>query len=235
MSILNSVNRTLVVATILGTVSCSEPTPRSPLAPGAVETAAAAGSPNADPASVTPAALGMSPERADVMNQGGAGIYAAAGALVVRQPKGLRLSMTMPTPEPGSYVYPPNPPGIVPGHPEVFTLWAFIFNYPALCDGPCDGNDIGANAAAKGSVYNVGGHVASGESLTIAGRIGIGEPAVAPAGITPTPLVNPSGAEIHLAITSHGMLDPARLPTEFHVPTGSPACGCWWVAIVPAP
>lgn len=38
----------------------------------------------------------------------------------------------MPTPQPGTYVYPPNPPGIVPGHPEVFTHWPFAFN---LIDG----------------------------------------------------------------------------------------------------
>lgn len=170
-------------------------------------------------------------ERADVMNQGGVGVYAANGAHVVREPNGVRVSMTVPTPEPGTYIYPPNPPGIVPGHPEVFTLWAFIFNFPDLCVGPCDGNDLGDGAAAKGSVYNAGGHVASGNSLTVAGRIGVGQPAGAPPGIVPTPLVNPSGAEIHLALTSHGALDPSTLPGEFHSPTGSPVCGCWWVAI----
>lgn len=164
------------------------------------------------------------------MNQGGSGVYAADGATLLRQPNGLRMSMTVPTPQPGTYIY---PPGIVPGHPEVFTLWAFIFNFPELCDGPCDGNDLGDGAAAKGSVYNVGGHVASGNSLTITGRTGVGEPALAPPGIVPTPLVNPAGAEIHLALTSHGELDPTTLPGEFRTPTGSPACGCWWVAIFP--
>lgn len=53
-----------------------------------------------------------------------------------RVAQGLRMSVTMPTPEPGTYIYPPNPPGIVAGHPEVFTLWAFIFNFPELCVGP---------------------------------------------------------------------------------------------------
>lgn len=168
------------------------------------------------------------PERADVMNQNGIGVYAADGAMLVRQPRGLRISMSVPTPQPGTYVY---PAGIEAGHPEVFTLWAFIFNFPHLCEGPCDGNDLGADAAAKGSVYNVGGHVASGKSLTIADRVGVGEPALAPPGVTPTPLVNPGGAEIHVALTSHGALDPSTLPTEFRIPTGSPVCGCWWVAV----
>ena len=173
-----------------------------------------------------------SPERADVMNQGGAGVYAADGATVVRQTNGLRMSIKMPTPEPDTYVY---PAGTEAGHPEVFTLWAFIFNFPELCDGPCDGNDLGADAAAKGSVYNVGGHVASGNWLTISGRVGVGEPALAPPGVTPTPLVNPAGAVIHLAVTSHGALDPSTLPTEFRIPTGSPACACWWLAVFEAP
>ena len=35
----------------------------------------------------------------------------------------------------------------------------------------------------------------------------------------------------HLAVTSHGRLDPATLPGEFRRPTVSGACGCWWVAI----
>lgn len=194
-----------------------------------------------EPAIVEPApADGVEPvfsahgggEYADVMNQGGIGVYAEDGARIVRQPNGLRASVSMPTPQPNTYVYPPNPPGIVAGHPEVFTLWLFAFNHPELCtDGVCNGDDIGAGAAAKGSVYNVGGHVASGQSLTIAGRIGVGEPALAPPGVVPTPLTNPAGAQVHLAVTSHGKLDPSTLPDEFRSPTGSPACGCWWVAI----
>jgi hypothetical protein len=171
-------------------------------------------------------------EYADVMVQGGMAVYAKNGAHIVRQPKGLRASVTMPTPEPGTYVYPPNPPGIVPGHPEVFTLWIFAFNHPELCtDGVCDGDDLGAGADAKGSVYNGGGHVVSGKKMTISGRVAVGQDALAPAGVEPTPLTNPAGAEIHLAVTSHGGLDPSKLPNEFRSATGSGACGCWWVAL----
>lgn len=168
------------------------------------------------------------PERADVMVQGGGGVYAPDGAMVVRQTNGLRISMTVPTPEAGSYTYAPGFEEV--GPPEVFTLWAFVFNFPDLCDGPCNGNDVGEEAAAKGSVYSIGGHVAAGNSLTISGRVGVGEPARAPPGRTPTPLVNPVGAEIHVALAPHGALDPATLPVEFRRPAGSPACGCWWVA-----
>ena len=169
---------------------------------------------------------------ADVMNQNGVGVYAPNGAHIVRQPNGIRASIKMPTPEPGQYVYPPNPPGIVPGHPEVFTLWMFAFNHPELCsDGICDGNDLGEGAPAKGSVYNVAGHVASGRFMNLSGQIGIGQAALAPPGVVPTPLTNSEGAEIHLAVTTHGALDPSTLPGEFRTPTGSPACGCWWVAV----
>jgi hypothetical protein len=176
--------------------------------------------------------VGAGGEYADVMNQGGMGVYSEDGARVVRQPNGLRASMKMPTPEPGSYVYPDSPPGIVPGHPEIFTLWIFAFNHPELCtDGVCNGDDIGDDAPAKGAVYNGGGHVASGASLNIAGRVAVGQPAVAPPGVEPTPLSNPAGAEIHLAITSHGALNPETLPGELRTPTGSGACGCWWVAV----
>jgi len=164
-------------------------------------------------------------EYADVLNQGGAGVYAPGGAMVVRQPHGLRMSVTMPTPAPGSYVYAPERTDV--GHPEVFTLWAFIFNYPDLCTPPsCGADDLGVGTAAKGGVYNAGGHPASGGELTITGRIGVGE--------TPfnhAPLESPSTAEIHLAVAPHGALDPSRLPEDLRLPTGSPTCDCWWVAI----
>jgi hypothetical protein len=47
----------------------------------------------------------------------------------------------------------------------------------------------------------------------------------------PHPLSNRAGAEVHVAVTSHGALDPVTLPGEFRRPTGSPGCGCWWLAV----
>jgi hypothetical protein len=167
-------------------------------------------------------------ESADVYGQDGS-VYAAGGARLVRQADGISASVTMPTPAPGSYVY---PAGTESGHPEVFTLWAFVFNHPEHCTGGpggCGPDDL-ANPAVEFGVYNVAGHVASGASMTLSGRVGVGEPAGAPPGITPHNLSNPAGAAVHLAVTSHGGLDPATLPGEFHRPTGSPSCGCWWTA-----
>ena len=162
-------------------------------------------------------------EYRDVMAQGGGSVYAENGSRLVRQSRGFQAGMTVPTPEPGTYVY---PAGIEPGDPEVFTLWAFVFNNPENCTAPCNGDDLGTATGADGGAYNLGGHVASGRSLTIAGRIATGE--------TPflgAPLARPGHAEIHLALTSHGGMDPATFPNEFRIPTGNGLCGCWWVSI----
>lgn len=163
------------------------------------------------------------PEYADVMNQNGIGIYSADGSALVRQPNGIRVSMTVPTPRPGDYTY---PPGGVAGHPEVFTLWAFVFNYPQNCTQPCNGDDLGDGTGAIGGVYNVGGHVGAGRRLTISGRLGVGEAPVAFSA-----LESPETAEVHVALAPHGALDPSLLPDEFRAPAGSPGCACWWVAI----
>ncbi len=34
-----------------------------------------------------------------------------------------------------------------------------------------------------------------------------------------------------MAIAPHGQLDPAQMPAQATTPAGSPACGCWWVAV----
>lgn len=167
------------------------------------------------------------PDTADVMDQGEGAVYSPDGARLVRQPNGLAVSIKMPTPAAGTYVY---PEGTEPGHPEVFTLWAFVFNHPDQCSGPCGPDDLTDPEVGFG-VYNAAGHAVSGSTLELSGRFGVGDPAMAPPGITPFPLSNPAGAEVHVAVTSHGGLDPSTLPGEFHTPTGSPACGCWWVAV----
>lgn len=196
------------------------------LTAGIVTSACSGGSATLGPTSLGPAGtgavapLGAGAEHADVMQQGGGGVYAAGGAMLLRQPDGIRVSVTMPTPQPGTYTY---PAGRAEGQPEVFTLWVFVFNHPELCSSPCDMDDLG-DTPAKGGVYNGGGHVASGASMTIAGRIGVGEP---PFGAWP--LESPETAEIHLAVAPHGELNPSTLPVEFHSPAGAPPF--WWVAI----
>ena len=167
------------------------------------------------------------PERVDVLDQGGVEVYAPDGARLVRQTNSVAASVTMPTPVSGEYLY---PDGTEPGHPEVFTLWMFVFNHPENCSGLCGPDDM-TNPEVEFGAYNVAGHVTAGNSMTLSGRIGVGEVAGAPPGVTPHDLSNPAGAEVHLAVTSHGALDPATLPAEFHRPTGNGGCGCWWLAI----
>lgn len=180
--------------------------------------------PSALPGAGSPALASSNggPEYADVSNQGGMGVYAANGASIVRQPNGLQVSLSMPTPAPGTYAY---PPGLSPGHPEVFTLWVFVFDDPSLCVVPhaCGPVDIlGGNPV--GGAYNAAGHAASGARLTLAGRVGTRETPFA--GI---PFESPGTAAVHLAVAPHGGLDPSSLPDEFRLPAGNPAF--WWVAL----
>lgn len=161
-------------------------------------------------------------EYADVSNQGGMGVYAPNGASIIRQPNGLQVSLSMPTPEPGSYAY---PAGFAPGHPEVFTLWVFVFDDPGSCMVPhdCGPVDIlGPNPV--GAAYNAAGHPASGAHLTLAGRVGTNDTPFA--GV---PFALPNTAAVHLAVAPHGGLNPSTLPDEFRLPTGNPAF--WWVAL----
>jgi hypothetical protein len=171
---------------------------------------------------------GLAIETADVVGQGPAGpVVSTGGAKLIRVPNGVTISLSMPTPAPGTYNYPPPnafQPTVLVGHPEVFTGWAFVFNYPELCsDGVCDGNDIGANTPARGGVYNFAGRVSGGGNLQLTGHISNGN--------TPfdgAPLENPKGAEIHLAVAPHGMLQPELLPGQMQTPIGG--LPLWWLA-----
>ena len=60
--------------------------------------------------------------------------------------------------------------------------------------------------------------------LNLTGHISVGQ-----APFAGLPLDNPSGAEIHLAVAPHGMLQPDLLPSQITTPIGNP--GFWWTAI----
>ena len=179
-------------------------------------------------ASVAAGASGVTNESADVFGQGPGGpVVSDDGATLQRSDNGISVKLTMPTPEPGTYMYPPGNaflPAAVRGHPEVFTLWVFVFNYPQLCSAPCDADDIGPATPARGGVYNAAGHVVGGSNLTLAGHV--------TADSTPfaaSPLLEPRTAAIHLAVAPHGALDPALLPDQLTKPIGSPPF--WWLAL----
>lgn len=175
-------------------------------------------------------------ETADVVGQGPAGpVVSADGARLIRNASGINISLSMPTPASGTYLYPPGngfQPEVYPGHPEVFTGWAFIFNYPEECsDGVCGFDDLGPDKPAKGGAFNYAGHVVGGSTLRLSGRVRTSDdPFPAAPGV---PLENPMGAEVHVAIAPHGAVQPDLLPAQIGTPVG--ASMHWWLAIFFAP
>ncbi|MGD8485965.1 MAG: hypothetical protein PVG27_06400 [Chloroflexota bacterium] len=171
---------------------------------------------------------------------------------ITRSEDGVHLHLDLMTPKAGSYTYPETIKQKQQRQPEVFTGWAFVFNYPELCETPyeCGANDFNENV--KAGVYNFAGTTNSlsqesgGEIVLnhgtdgyvrLAGDILAGQeqrPDLPPDGTT-FPLENPMGAEIHAAIAPHGQFDAQTITDELYNPTGNPACGCWWVAVFDAP
>jgi len=172
-------------------------------------------------------AAGVETQTADVVGQGpGGAVVSDDGATLRRSDNGISVSLTMPTPEPGTYAYPPGNvflPAAVPGHPEAYSYWVFVFNYPNLCSGPCDADDIGAGTPARGGVFNAGGHIAGGPSLTLSGHVSIGS-----AQFSGSPLLEPRTAFVHLAVAPHGAVDPALMPDQITKPLGG--LPFWWIA-----
>ena len=161
--------------------------------------------------------LAVTHQTADVFGQGAEGpTVAVDGATIRRTPNGITMQLSMPTPEPGTYAYPTEGDARSgPGHPEAFTLWAFVF------DDPEDENWTGA--------FFVAGHLVGGPNLTLSGHIST---RTEPFG--GEPLTNPAGAEVHLAVAPHGGLDPALLPELIKTPTG-PGPDIWWLALFDPP
>jgi hypothetical protein len=177
-----------------------------------------------------------------IVGQGPAGpLVSENGATVIRSKDGISIAFTMPTPVPGSYNYPPpnqfQTVAPVPGTPEVFTGWAFIFNHPENCLVPnqCVPPPPGGPAPndftrARGGAYNFAGHaVSGGGTLNLIGHISVGDPQFG----GPFGLENPAGADIHVAVAPHGALAPELLPSQFRTPVGGPPF--WWIALFPAP
>ena len=173
-------------------------------------------------------------DTADIKTQDGEGVAAENGARVLRTRHGVRLRMTMPTPEPSSYVYPSaaeGTPPIVPGWPEVFTGWAFVFNFPDRCSDPCGGDDLG-DTPAQGGVANFDGDVVWEDAIDFSGKLTRGMELGNPPGLPRVKFVNPKGAEIHMAIAPHGAPIRESIGVQTTTPVGSPLCACWWVATV---
>lgn len=167
-------------------------------------------------------------ETQDVFGQGLAGpVVAMDGAKLTRSRTGLNVSLRMPAPEPESYNYPPaNPfnPAAVPGPPEAFSLWVFVFNHPEDClSDPCDLADFAAGRGAGGA-FNGAGHIVGGGNLQLSGRVSLtSEP------FQGSPLLEPMTAEVHLAVAPHGLVNPEFMPAQIQTPIGDPSF--WWFAL----
>lgn len=165
---------------------------------------------------------GVTKQTADVFGQGADGpVVTEDGATLGRTRNGLSISLSMPTPEPGTYTYPSGPKGgawtAEEGPPEVFTLWCFVFDPDQPAFNPPDAEWTG--------VFAVTGHVVGGSTLTLSGRASTNtDPFMG------KPLENPEQAEVHLAVAPHGALDPDLLPEALRTPTG-PGPDIWWIVL----
>lgn len=177
------------------------------------------------------AGAGTARQTADVLDQmqadGTREALVADGASLVRSRTSLAARVAMPTPPPGTYTYPDEGVFAEQGHPEGFTLWAFVFNTPDACEGPCDLGDF-SNPDTQSGAFFVAGHMVGGPHLTLSGQLSQeDEPAVG------APLGDAREAAVLLAVAPHGGLDPDLMPAQIKAPTRPP--GVWWLALFPAP
>ncbi len=170
-------------------------------------------------------------QNSDVIGQGMAGpVVAPDGAKLIRSDNGLTASIRIPTPQMGGYLYPPGNawnPDAVPGHPEVYTFWVFVFNYPEDCAIPnsCGLSDFGAGRGAP-AAFNAGGHViGNAPFLRISGHVSLESEAFLPVGGR---LIEPKTAEVHFAIAPHGALNAEFMPNQIQTPIGT--VDHWWLA-----
>lgn len=176
-------------------------------------------------------------ETTDVFGQGMSGqTVAVDGASIMRTQTSVVAKLVMPTPAPGSYTYPVGPTGSgVAGHPEVFSLWLFVFFNPEECAAAiCAPGDLMNDPDVIAGAFNAGGHVAGGPNLTLAGSVNqdratFGGPNAETIGQALALGYDLADAEIHLAVAPHGALDPSLLPASISTPVGTPVQ--WWLAI----
>jgi hypothetical protein len=179
---------------------------------------------------------GAPDQRETVSEQGETGEIPGTSVRLRRRSDRVEVRWQMPTPEPGSYEYPtadqipegaPPHPEVVAGsadQPEVFTLWAFVFNDPTACTDPCNIDDIG-DTPARGGIFQLDHIVGSTNKIEMGGRIYVSELALLGA-----PLDDPSNAEIHIAMAPHGAArHGAELSRQFNGAIGGPPH--WWAAI----
>lgn len=178
-------------------------------------------------------------EAADLMNQGGEGVWEAEGVSLRRTSEGLEVELKAKRPLRDSYDYPTadlvpagaSHPPVVSGDIEVYTLWLFTFNHPELCRDPlvCRSIDISGDEedpkpSAQGGVYRLDGVVAEGELIEMSGTVLVGDEPRAGAALT-----DPFCSFVHVGMAPHGgVLEGDDLTAQLNTAIGNP--NFWWAA-----
>ena len=104
------------------------------------------------------------------------------------------------------------------------TAWAFVFNHPEYCEGPCNGPDLGIPMVQGAVIYLTGQRVQSNGRAIFAGSISEN---VSHADVFGR-LTNAGGAEIHVGLQTHGRIleTAAERDDQTTTPEGScnPEC-----------
>lgn len=116
--------------------------------------------------------------------------------------------------------------GLPPG--QAVTMWFIVLNNPSACNAtPCSVEDVLFNEAAQGDFLFGAGHVVGasgranfGGSLKVGDASGSGKTEI---GLSAVGLQDPRGAEVHLALHSHG---PASTGQTLKEQIGSFLGGC---------
>jgi len=116
--------------------------------------------------------------------------------------------------------------GLIAGH--AMTMWIIFFNNPEECAGPvCDPAVDGGNALTGFDFHYAAGHIVNGNETTLSGHLQVGElstSGLAELGAPPTALVNPQGAQVAVAVHSHG---PAQTGQNLAAQLSSFLGGCF--------
>ncbi len=106
---------------------------------------------------------------------------------------------------------------------DAVTIWMVVFNNPDACQfptdlGQCSDPDIADPAVVADVMYLAGNVVGNSGKASFAGHKKIGENTgsifvpLLPPGVEPPGLQNPTGAEIHLVVHTHGQKLPEYMP-----------------------
>jgi hypothetical protein len=112
------------------------------------------------------------------------------------------------------------------------TMWIIFFNNPAACavENQCDPNPAGEDVSNQETGFDfhyAAGHVVNGNTTTLSGHLRAGETSTsggAEVGAPAVALMNPFGAQVFLAVHSHG---PAQTGQDLAAQMSSFLGGCY--------